>query len=91
MYQQVSGFRYSGSLALDMCYVASGYFDVVWNACDAKIWDIAAGALMIKEAGGMLCSLDGGLDVLLTGRFIAGNPKVVLKVLQFIKPHLITN
>ena len=89
LHKDISGLRYSGSLALDMCYVAAGYLDAVWTSRDAKIWDTAAAALMIKEAGGMLCSLDGGLDYLDHGRLIGGNPKMVAKLTKFLAPYLI--
>ena len=51
--------RRTGSAALNLCYVACGRFDVSWSYC-TKVWDIAAGALMIQEAGGVVESPDGG-------------------------------
>lgn len=51
--------RRTGSAALNLCYVAAGRFDVAWNY-STKIWDVAAGALMIEEAGGSIESPDGG-------------------------------
>ncbi|MBK2124059.1 inositol monophosphatase family protein [Fangia hongkongensis] len=88
LYKEISGLRYSGSLALDMCYVAAGYLDAVWTSRDAKIWDTAGAALMIKEAGGMLCGLDGGLNFLEDGRLIGGNPKIVAKLTTYLAPHI---
>lgn len=89
LHKEISGLRYSGSLALDMCYVASGYLDAVWTSRNAKIWDIAGAALIIKEAGGMLCGLDGGVNFLKDGRLIGGNPRIVAKLTKFLMPHLI--
>ncbi|MFZ9035678.1 MAG: inositol monophosphatase family protein [Francisellaceae bacterium] len=88
--QSISGLRYSGSLALDMCYVAAGFIDAIWTSRDAKIWDIAAASLIIKEAGGMLCELDGGVNHLDHGRLIAGNPRLVPKLVTVLKPHLVS-
>ncbi|WP_440616980.1 inositol monophosphatase family protein [Cysteiniphilum sp. 6C5] len=89
LHKEISGLRYSGSLALDMCYVAAGYLDAVWTSRDAKIWDTAGAALMIKEAGGMLCGLDGGVSYLDDGRLIGGNPRIVAKLTKFLTPHLV--
>jgi myo-inositol-1(or 4)-monophosphatase len=50
--------RRTGSAALNLCYVAAGRFDAYW-ARETKIWDVAAGSLMIREAGGLITSLDG--------------------------------
>jgi myo-inositol-1(or 4)-monophosphatase len=88
LYEHISGIRYSGSLALDMCYVAAGYLDAVWTSRDAKIWDIAGATLIIKEAGGMICGLDGGVDFLENGRLIGGNPKIVSKLTAYLSPYL---
>ena len=88
LHKEISGLRYSGSLALDMCYVAAGYLDAVWTSRDAKIWDIAGAALIIKEAGGMLCGIDGGLDYLDNGRLIGGNPRIVAKLTKYLAPHI---
>lgn len=62
--------RRTGSAALNMAYVASGRFDVAWSFC-TKIWDVAAGALLIREAGGLVTSPDGGDFDMQTGRFLA--------------------
>lgn len=63
-------FRRMGSAALNLCYVAAGSLDAYW-ATSTKIWDIAAGALIVQEAGGAITSLSGGpLDVK-SGKFVA--------------------
>ncbi len=51
--------RRTGSAALNLCYLAAGRFDVAWSYC-TKVWDIAAGALIVQEAGGVVESPDGG-------------------------------
>lgn len=74
-------FRRAGSAALDLAYVATGRLDG-FIELSLKPWDIAAGALMVKEAGGLVGSLDGGENYLKTGDIIAGNPKVFKQLLQ---------
>lgn len=85
---KILGLRYSGSLALDMCYVACGYLDGIWTSRDANIWDIAAGALVIQEAGGILCGFKGETNVLDNGHFIGGNPRVVSQLVGFFSAYL---
>ncbi len=89
LYDKISGFRYSGSFVLDMCYVAAGYLDAIWTSSKINIWDIAGPSLLIKEAGGMICSLNGGVNFLKDGHLIAGNPKIVSKLTKTLIPHLI--
>jgi myo-inositol-1(or 4)-monophosphatase len=73
---RVAGVRRGGSTVLDLAYVASGRLDMMW--CDhAKIWDMAAGALLVREAGGMLTDLSGGEDYLTQGQFVAGHAKMI--------------
>ncbi|HEX2558653.1 inositol monophosphatase family protein [Phenylobacterium sp.] len=70
--QRVSGVRRFGSAALDMAYVAAGRFDGYWER-DLKPWDLAAGILLITEAGGKVTDADGGEDVLAKGSVCAAN------------------
>jgi myo-inositol-1(or 4)-monophosphatase len=86
--EDISGFRYSGSLALDLAYVGAGYYDAAWTMSSQK-WDIAAASLIIKEAGGLISEINGGIDYQNTGRVIAGSPKVVSKIIQQFTPHLV--
>ena len=66
--------RRTGSCALNLCYLAAGRFDVTW-AYSAKIWDVAAGVLIIREAGGVVTSPDGGRFVLENAQLLAAaNP-----------------
>lgn len=67
-----SGVRRWGSAALDLAYVAAGRFDGFWER-ELKIWDIAAGTLLVKEAGGFVSGLREGDDPLEKGALIAAN------------------
>ncbi|MFQ5345680.1 MAG: inositol monophosphatase family protein [Mariprofundus sp.] len=69
----MDGYRRGGSAALDLAYVAAGRLDVYWEA-GLQSWDIAAGQLLVQEAGGLATGLDGaGLD-LEKGDVLAANP-----------------
>jgi myo-inositol-1(or 4)-monophosphatase len=70
-----SGVRRAGSAALDLCHVATGWFDGFWELTLAP-WDVAAGALIVREAGGVVTRLDGSEDVLGHGSILAGNPAI---------------
>lgn len=72
---EVSGVRRLGSVALDLAYVAAGRMDGFWEA-GMSPWDLAAGILLIREAGGFVSDLDGGQDMLDTGGIIAGNEAI---------------
>jgi myo-inositol-1(or 4)-monophosphatase len=70
--QRVAGVRRFGSAALDLAYVAAGRYDGYWER-DLKAWDIAAGLLLVTEAGGKVTDAEGGEDVLGAGSICAGN------------------
>jgi myo-inositol-1(or 4)-monophosphatase len=78
--------RRAGAATLDLAYVACGRLDGFWEL-GLKPWDIAAGALLIKEAGGLVCDFNGGEDYLNSGNIIAANPKVLKLLLQNLNPH----
>jgi myo-inositol-1(or 4)-monophosphatase len=80
---QAAGVRRPGSAALDLAYVACGRLDGFWEF-GLKPWDLAAGALIIQEAGGMLSDFEGGSDFMKTGNVVAGNAKVMKALLQTI-------
>lgn len=84
---RVAGIRRPGSAALDLSYVAAGRYDGFWEIGLAP-WDMAAGCLMIKEAGGLVGDLEGDDTYLESGQILAGNPKVFAQMLQIITPHL---
>jgi myo-inositol-1(or 4)-monophosphatase len=74
--------RRSGSTALNLSYLAAGRYDVFWGY-DAKIWDVAAGVLLVREAGGVLCSARGA-NYRLSGvpLFAAGTPQLLGQILE---------
>lgn len=74
-----AGIRRAGSAALDLCHLATGYFDGFWELVLAP-WDIAAGTLIAREAGAIVTSLDAPLDILAGGTVLAGNPKIHAKL-----------
>jgi len=85
--ENTAGVRRPGSAALDLCYVAAGRLDGFWEF-GLSAWDMAAGALMIREAGGHVASLTPGNDPLETGNVIAGSPKVHDALHRLLLPHL---
>lgn len=78
---EVSGIRRFGAAALDLAYVAAGRVDGFWED-DLKPWDMAAGMLMIREAGGYLSDRSGGQDMLENGSIVAGNEVIHSKLLK---------
>lgn len=82
--------RRGGAATLDLAYVACGRLDGFWEM-GLRIWDIAAGVLLVKEAGGMVCDLQGGEDYLKTCNVVAANPVIMRQLLKTIKPALDSN
>jgi myo-inositol-1(or 4)-monophosphatase len=72
---QVAGIRRFGSAALDLAFVAAGRVDGYWER-GLKAWDIAAGAVIVQEAGGMVSDIDGSDGYLNSGNIVAGNPSL---------------
>jgi myo-inositol-1(or 4)-monophosphatase len=87
---QTAGIRRAGSASLDLAYVAAGRFDAFWESGLSE-WDMAAGALLIQEAGGLVSDFTGGHDFLEKGHIVAGNTKCFKAVLTAIQPHLPTS
>lgn len=81
MFQDSAGIRRAGSAALDLAYVAAGRLDGFWEM-QLQPWDIAAGALLIQEAGGIIGDMQGGSDHFKDGGVVAGNPKVFKEMIQ---------
>ena len=79
-----SGLRYSGSSALDLAYVAAGHIDG-FIGVGLSPWDIAAGALLVKEAGGVITDLTGEGDFM-SGSIVAAAPKILPHLLREINP-----
>jgi myo-inositol-1(or 4)-monophosphatase len=82
--QRVSGVRRFGSAALDLAWVAAGRFDGYWER-DLHAWDLAAGILMVAEAGGQVSDADGAADPLATGSICAANSDLHAKLLERLK------
>ena len=82
-----AGIRRAGSAALDLAYVAAGRLDGFWEI-GLQPWDMAAGILLIQEAGGLVGDFSGGHDFLSSGNLIAGNPRVFKAMVQTIRPYL---
>jgi len=84
---QCAGIRRAGAASLDLAYVAAGRLDAFWEIGLAP-WDIAAGALLVREAGGLVADIDGSDGYLESGNIVCGNPKCFNPVLQPVKPLL---
>ena len=84
--QDTAGIRRPGSAALDFAYVACGRTDGFWELGLSE-WDFAAGALLVREAGGLVTDIGGGERFLETGNVIAGSIKVHNAMLRRIRPH----
>jgi myo-inositol-1(or 4)-monophosphatase len=80
---QTAGIRRAGSAALDLAYVAAGRVDGYWEF-NLKPWDIAAGMLIVKEAGGLCTDFAGGENSLNSGNVLACNPKLMKEMAQVI-------
>jgi myo-inositol-1(or 4)-monophosphatase len=76
--------RRAGAAALDLAYVAAGRLDAFWEMGLSR-WDMAAGALLIQEAGGMVADLQGGADFLDRGEIAAATPKVLPELLAALR------
>ena len=87
LFPKTAGIRRAGSAALDLAYVASGRLDGFWEI-GLNIWDMAAGILLIQEAGGISGDLTGGHDFLSNGNLVAANPKLFAEILKTIRPFV---
>ncbi|MBV1915409.1 MAG: inositol monophosphatase [Pseudomonadales bacterium] len=85
-----AGIRRNGSAALDLAYVAAGRYDGYWEM-GLKEWDIAAGALLVLEAGGLVSDFKGGASYYQSGNIICGSPKCFKGLLATVQPHFIEN
>jgi myo-inositol-1(or 4)-monophosphatase len=85
LFPQTAGIRRAGSAALDLAYVAAGRLDGFWEI-GLSIWDMAAGVLLIQEAGGLSSDFSGGDNHLESGNIVAGNPKLFAEILKTIRP-----
>ena len=85
--KQTAGLRRPGSASLDLAYVAAGWYEGFWELGLSK-WDIAAGSLLITEAGGLVGDLRGEDGWFESGNIVAGSPKIFAQMLRVIAPHL---
>jgi myo-inositol-1(or 4)-monophosphatase len=82
--EHVAGLRRFGAAALDLAWVAAGRFDIYWER-DLSPWDMAAGILMVREAGGYATDLDGGDAIFLKKQIAAGNEFLHKELLEALK------
>jgi len=82
--KSTSGIRRPGAAAIDLAYVAAGRYDGFWESGLSQ-WDTAAGALLIKEAGGLISDFEGGTDYLDTGRVVASTPAIHDDLLRIVQ------
>jgi myo-inositol-1(or 4)-monophosphatase len=82
--QHFAGLRRFGAATLDLAWIAAGRFDAYWER-DLSPWDLAAGMLLVREAGGFATDPDGGDAVLATGHVVAGNETMHRELLDLLK------
>jgi myo-inositol-1(or 4)-monophosphatase len=85
MIEHTAGLRRPGAAALDLAYVAAGFYDGFWEV-GLNPWDVAAGSLLVLEAGGLIGDLSGEGDYLHGGQVIAANPKVFAQMVTTLAP-----
>jgi len=83
---ETAGLRRPGSAALDLAYVAAGYYDGFWEI-GLNAWDVAAGSLLIVEAGGLVGDLSGDSAFLYGGQVIAANPRIFAQMVKVLAPY----
>ncbi|MEW9798934.1 inositol-1-monophosphatase [Alteromonas sp. CYL-A6] len=84
IFHECGDIRRAGSAALDLAYVAAGRHDGYWER-GVKAWDIAAGELLVREAGGLVTDFKGSNDPLFKGEIVAGSAKVVQGLVKHLK------
>ena len=87
MMQKTAGLRRPGAAALDLAWVACGRFDGFFEI-GLSPWDIAAGSLLVSEAGGLVGNLLGETGYMESGNLVAATPRIYPALLQTIEPHL---
>ena len=85
MIEQTAGLRRPGAAALDLAYVAAGFYDGFWEV-GLNAWDVAAGSLLIQEAGGLIGDLAGDGEFLHGGQVIAATPKIFAQMVTALAP-----
>jgi myo-inositol-1(or 4)-monophosphatase len=84
--QACAGVRRPGSAALDLCYVAAGWYDGFFET-GLNPWDIAAGSLIITEAGGLVGNFTGEADYLYQRELVTGSPRIYAQLVQILAPY----
>ena len=84
---KTAGIRRIGAASLDLAYVAAGRFEGFWEM-NLKPWDMAAGILLVQEAGGLVSDFSGDNRVMTKGNIVCGTPKVFKPLLQVVGKHL---
>ena len=84
--QHCAGVRRPGAAALDLCYVAAGWYDGFFET-GLQPWDVAAGSLIVTEAGGLVGNFTGEADFLHQREVIAGNPRIYAQLVQTLAPY----
>jgi myo-inositol-1(or 4)-monophosphatase len=82
---KVAGLRRFGAASLDMAFVAAGRLDGYWER-NLQSWDMAAGAIIVRESGGMVSCVDGESDPLKTGNLICGNEFIHAELVKILRP-----
>lgn len=84
---RTSGILRTGASALDLAYLAAGRYDGLWHF-GLKPWDMAAGILLIKEAGGLVSDVNGQSNYFESGEIVCGNPSIHGKLQQLVHSHI---
>ncbi|MBC8006623.1 MAG: inositol monophosphatase, partial [Prolixibacteraceae bacterium] len=82
-----AGVRRPGAAALDLAAVAAGRYDGFWEI-GLSPWDMAAGVLLVTEAGGLVTDFSGNDKFMERGQIVAASPKIFTELLQTLQPHL---
>jgi myo-inositol-1(or 4)-monophosphatase len=82
--EKVAGLRRFGAASLDLAWVAAGRFDAYWER-DLSPWDMAAGIVIVREAGGFITDIDGGDEILGKGNVICGNDSIHRELLTVLR------
>jgi myo-inositol-1(or 4)-monophosphatase len=86
---KVAGLRRFGAAALDLAWIAAGRIDGYWER-NIAAWDLAAGTLLVREAGGFISDLEGGDAMLAKGTVVAGNEAIHRQLLSALKASAVT-
>ena len=84
--QHCAGVRRPGAAALDLCHVAAGWYDGFFET-GLQPWDVAAGSLIVTEAGGLVGNFTGEADYLYQRELVAGNPRIYSQLVQTLTPY----